>query len=576
MNKFLLSVGFTLMFGVAQATLTTPAIVSPGNGAINLAPSTLLDWSASTGATGYEYKLSTNAVLAGEPLLTVTTSQANTANLLFGTIYYWQVRAIKTTAPIDSSAWSSVWSFTTTDIITLVSPGNGALNQAPVVTLDWSSMTGNDFYDYQYDTTALFNSSINYYNSTSAGSSQTSTGQLLFGTTYYWRVRARHATDTTQWSSVWSFTTTDIITLVAPANNTVGVGLNPIIDWSTLSGINGYQYEISTDAQFTNPILYTTGTTSQANLSNLSYGTTYYWHVRATHATDTSEWSATWNFTTVYQLTGIPTLISPVNGLLQVTVSGILMEWASFNGATIYEVQYDDNNLFSSPVINNTVNVNQSTANLLSNTTYYWRVRAGNGSGFSAWSPAWMFTTEVLFTGVPQLLSPALGATNIPQSGISLQWTLVAGASNYEVQYDVDASFTNPSSTITNTPFNSTASLLTNTIYYWRVRASDGVNFANWSPVWNFTTELPNGIIQNETSNSIFLYPTISNDFITINAQQSLIGDAFALYNVEGKIVMKGTLENENSIISMKLLQPGTYYFKVWNKDLKAIKIIKN
>ncbi len=576
MKKILLSLGFTLLFGYAQATLTTPANVSPGIGAINVAPNTVLDWSASTGATAYEYKLSNNPITVADPAFTVAASQANTANLLFGTFYYWQVRAIKTTLPLDSSAWSAVWLFITIDNITLVAPVNGSVNQAPVVTLDWGAMTGNSAYDYQYDTTLQFNSPLNYYGSTNAGYSEANTTQLLFGTTYYWRARARHATDTTQWSSIWSFTTIDNITLVSPVNNSVSIGLNPLIDWTTLSGISGFQYEISADAMFTNPILYTIGTTSQANLSNLSYGTTYYWHVRATHATDTSEWSATWNFTTVYQLTGIPTLLSPTNGLLQVTVAGTLMEWASFNGATIYEVQYDDNNLFSSPVINNTMNVNQPTANLLSNTTYYWRVRAGNGSGFSAWSATWMFSTEVLFTGVPQLVSPLLGATNIPQTGITLQWTTVAGASNYEVQYDVDGLFSNPTSTITSSLFNLTATLASNTIYYWRVRASDGVNFANWSPIWNFTTELSNSIALNEASNALFLYPTICNDFLNISAQQFLVGDAFALYNSEGKQVLKGTIENQKSTLSVKHLNAGVYYFKVLKSDFKAIKIIKN
>ena len=164
-------------------------------------------------------------------------------------------------------------------------------------------------------------------------------------------------------------------------------------------GITGYQYRYSTNIIFSNPNLFTIGATSQANLSSLSYGTQYYWQVRTFHATDTSEWSLPWSFTTVYQLTTAPSLISPANSAINIPVAGTSLQWSSISSATFYEYQFDDNTSFTSPVTNTVTALNDFTGTLLPNTTYYWKVRAGNGSGYSPWSVIWSFTTE-LVTGI--------------------------------------------------------------------------------------------------------------------------------------------------------------------------------
>jgi hypothetical protein len=121
-------------------SLPVPGLVSPTNSSISQEPNVILDWSASSGQTAYQYRIGLTNNLSSAQVLQVTASQANTANLLFGTVYYWQVRAIKTTAPLDSSNWSAVWSFTTTDQIFLVAPTNGAMSQAPNEIIDWSAL----------------------------------------------------------------------------------------------------------------------------------------------------------------------------------------------------------------------------------------------------------------------------------------------------------------------------------------------------------------------------------------------------------------------------------------------------
>ncbi|MEI6766116.1 MAG: hypothetical protein WCM76_10765, partial [Bacteroidota bacterium] len=226
-----------------HATLTTPSIVSPSIGATNQTPDVMIDWSSVTGATIYQYKISTNPALTGAIIVSAgTNSYMYLSNLRFGTTYYWQCRAVKNTAPLDSSAWSTIWYFTTTDQLTQVSPSNGSTNQTPDVMLDWSSLSGITYYDYEYDTVSTFNSPLHVYGSATSSYSYFYTANLRFGTKYYWRARARHSVDTTQWTPIWYFTTTDQITQVSPSNGATNQTPDVMLDWSSLSGITYYDY----------------------------------------------------------------------------------------------------------------------------------------------------------------------------------------------------------------------------------------------------------------------------------------------------------------------------------------------
>ncbi len=73
------------------------------------------------------------------------------------------------------------------------------------------SQDGITYYDYQVDVTPSFNSSTLISGSQSGSILPLSDFSL--GTTYYWRVRGRHSTDTLAWSTVRNFTVTTILLL---------------------------------------------------------------------------------------------------------------------------------------------------------------------------------------------------------------------------------------------------------------------------------------------------------------------------------------------------------------------------
>ena len=70
MKNLFITVCFLCSLNYCFATLTTPNLTSPANGSTNKAPDELLDWSASSGQTAYEYRYGVTSNLSNAPILT--------------------------------------------------------------------------------------------------------------------------------------------------------------------------------------------------------------------------------------------------------------------------------------------------------------------------------------------------------------------------------------------------------------------------------------------------------------------------------------------------------------------------
>ena len=307
---------------------------------------------------------------------------------------------------------------------------------------------------------------------------------LLSGTKYYWHVFAVSAAGKGVPSATWTFTTAPP-TLLAPANAATGVSLNAAFSWGAVAGATSYFFEASPAADFSTNVLQSAGLTSPSfTASGLPAGTLYYWRVYASNATGNGGWSATWTFTTA-----APMLSAPSNGAANLTRNPTF-SWSSVPGAVTYFFEASPSADFSTNVLQSAGLTTASFAAnaLLSGTTYYWHVFAVSAAGKGVPSPTWTFTTT---SGpeAPALSAPANAATNVATNA-TFSWGAAAGATSYFFEASPSPDFTInvlQSAGLTSPSFTASG-LLTGTLYYWRVYATNANGNGPWSSTWTFTT----------------------------------------------------------------------------------------
>lgn len=82
----------------------------------------------------------------------------------------------------------------------------------------------------------------------------------------------------------------------------------------------------------------------------------------------------------------------------------------------------------------------------------------------------------------------------------------------------------------------------------------------------------------NETNlNSLFsLYPNPARNEITLNADESLIGLEFNITNSNNKSLIWGNIKKTKSIIDLRKLSSGIYFFTLGNEIKRTFKIVKS
>ena len=490
-----------LIAGTANAQ-TGPTLISPANGAASVALNPTLSWNSLPGSTSYELQVSIywtfSSLLYDLPIDRTMTSQ-EIGPLGGNTEYYWRVSA--TNANGIKGAWSSTWNFTTVPIVpvapVLSSPSNGATGVLLNPTLSWSASSGATSYELQVSTTANFSSIVSDIFNLGGQISSMVTG--LSTNTYYWRVNATSSGGTSDWSSVWTFTTNvsipTIPALSTPGTDSIGVAVNPTVSWGAVTGAASYTLQVSTDsANFTSPVV------NQAGLTALSYNVTtglanntkYYWRVNATNTGGTSAWSLVWSFTTVIALSSVPGLLTPSNSATGVAINPTLC-WNKAVGAVSCRIQVSTTSNFSNTIKDSSGVTDTSLilSGLTNNTIYYWHVDATNAGGISAWASTWSFTTIVAVPIAPVLSSPSIGSTGVAVNP-TVSWGAVTGAASYTLQVSTDsANFISPvvnQAGLTAPSYNVASGLANNAKYFWRVNATNAGGTSAWSLVWSFNT----------------------------------------------------------------------------------------
>lgn len=260
-----------------------------------------------------------------------------------------------------------------------------------------------------------------------------------------------------------------------------------------------------------------------------------------------------------YNLTGQlppspPNLILPSNGSVNIVINPTL-KWTQVNGTTNYHLQVSIDSNFSSLVLNDsTIQTNEKTIQLQSQTKYYWRVRAKNNAGWSLFSQVWSFTTISNPPSPPVLNSPQKGAFGVSLP-VEFKWFASQGAENYSLLVADDSSFSNPliSQTVFDT-FYISNELLPNKTYFWKVIANNFSGLNSSSEVWYFTTLTTDVSDLQIQPNKFFLSQNFPNPF---NSKTTIIYSIaensnveLSVYNFLGEIIYK---------INFGKLGPGVY-----------------
>jgi hypothetical protein len=461
----------------------------------------------------------------------------------------------------------------------LLTPPDNATGVSLFPTFTWSAVSGATSYRLQIYTGPTL--VIDIPNIT--GTSYTLTQAVLTGNTYYyWTVAAVNGGGQGPWASYFHFTTAPAApsapTLFAPTNNSVDVPLTPTLDWYDVNGADQYRVQIATDSNFNNIVVNVGGLTNSAYVVQsgaLINNTLYYWKVNAKNTGGESPWSVTWHFTTIPAVPSAPTLLTPGNGSINVT-QPVVLDWNDVPTATGYRAQVSQNGDFTQIVfddISTTSTITVPAGTLSGTTTYFWRVSASNVAGYGGWSPVWNFTTALAPPGSPLLLVPVNTATGVAINNVLFDWNSVSGATSYRIQISTSSNFgtTFVNTTVANSQYTHTSpNFAYNTLYYWRVYATNAGGNSLWSQVWSFTTieatlSPPTLVSPPNNSVNISLTPTLSWTEVTGATGYQLQVSTSSSFS---SFVLNITVTGTSYTIPSGILQGYTvYYWRVASRN---------
>jgi len=366
--------------------------IAPSNKALNVPANTAFSWVQNNNAIKYQIQVSkksdmSDLVINNQDLTTYGFQP--TQPLPNNITYYWKVRGWN---DAGFGKWSDVWSFTTGASAptkpVLLSPDNGELKAGLKPLLTWNSQTAAESYDILISETSGFDGwNVKVSENVTEPKYQVLNGDLTLDTKYYWKVQAKNANGTSDWSDVWTFTTgTSInanVTLLEPANAAKDIGVTPLMKWNAVANASGYDLQISEGDLFTSIKVSKTKMSEneyQVLAGFLDPNVEYSWRVRAYVDDANGPWSEVWHFTTVKDVNKIPALLTPADSALNVPLNQEF-SWGGVTDAASYDFQVSEKLAFdgSSLRINDSLLTSRFyTANgqLKDKMVYWWRVRA--------------------------------------------------------------------------------------------------------------------------------------------------------------------------------------------------------
>ena len=467
-------------------------------------------WTAVPTVTAYEVARSDGASFV-PPGTSLTTTAAGLSfvdpTVAFGSTYTYAVRAL--VGP-TSSGWA-----TTNPVTTIPTAPSGLVVTATATSVNatanlaWTADPAATGYVVQRSTDAAFTAPVAV---TAIDMATASDLGLAFVTTYYYRVAAVNPTGQSAWSASSSVTTPLGQPSAFTATDTASPPVSVTLSWSGNPSTASYEVRRSVGATFTeagSALVYAGLDTTTTDVGAAA-GRAYTYAVRGltTGGAVQSAW------TTV----GVTTLPDAPTGVTAVATSGsVTVSWtASAAAGVTYAVERSTAVDFSTNVVAVAAAVNGTSVidPVADIATYYYRVRASNTEGTSAWSATAAASTA--------LTAPASLSTSVSTAWplvVTLTWPTVPGATGYEVQRSTSAAFVTTTAVATSGSSTSTTDTTAapTTTYYYRVRAtaSAGTSVSGWTNAAAAVTT-PSTAIVRVTGLALQIAPTGASP--TVNA----------------------------------------------------------
>ena len=250
----------------------------------------------------------------------------------------------------------------------------------------------------------------------------------------------------------------------------------PVISWSKVGGATQYEvYRSATGKANSFSIIRRTSALTYTDV-NAAAGNTYYYVVRAMKGSGSSAVYSKFSPAQSIQY-AITSLNAPSMTLTSAASGQPVVSWTRVNGAAQYEIYRSATgkaNSFS--IIRRTSALTYTDVNAAAGNTYYYVVRAINGSVKSAFCAA-----QSIQYAVASLNAPTMTLTSAASGQPVVSWTKVSGAAQYEVYRSTNGknfSIVRRTAALSFTDTNAAAGAT----YYYQVRAINGSVKSDFCP----------------------------------------------------------------------------------------------
>jgi hypothetical protein len=413
------------------------------------------------------------------------------------------------------SAVFTVFSAPTTPALNSPASLSETTIQTPTLSVNASTDPNGDPITYTFEVSMASNfsniaASSSGITASNGVASWTVSSVLSDNTVYYWRALATDGSLNSPWMPTVNFfvnTVNDKPTdpsVSAPMNNVHVATFTPTLSVTNAADVDlydtiTYDFNIATDGGFTNIVSSITGidqgnggTTSWVVTPALAEDTPYYWRARARdNHNAASNWaSASFFVNTTNSLPTDPKVNAPSNGSEIAMNTPILVVHNAIDpdrDSLLYVFEIDTVNTFNSSdkqtsglLAEGAGTTSWTPTALTENTTYYWRAKANDGLADGPWMATARFFVNTVNEPptVPTLNNPSTNG-QVTVLKPTLQVNAATDPDNDVLTYEFQV-FSNSglTSLVTSTTGAGTSwvvdnTLSDNTMYWWRVRASD-------------------------------------------------------------------------------------------------------